>query len=123
MFTGRVRSAFAAAEAEGISFPSVARGYVLLRFAKVAPDRKAVILAAARQSYEEKDIAAALRTTYPEGLGASRREHVHAVEATALDQAVLAAERSQAGGILAGTVRKGQRAEVVVLMGEMDTAR
>ena len=50
VFTGRVRAAFAAAEAEGISFPSVARGYLLLRFAKVAPDRKTVILAAARQS-------------------------------------------------------------------------
>lgn len=82
VFTGRVRSAFATAEAEGINSPSVARGYLLLRFAKIAPERKAVVLAAARQSYEEKDIAASLRTTYPEGLGATRREHVHAVEAS-----------------------------------------
>ena len=98
-FTGKVRAAFAAAEAEGISFPSVARGYMLLRFAKVSAERRAVILAAARQSYEERDVAAALRTTYPEGLGSGAPRGVHAVEMETVEegddgmtQAVLAAE-------------------------------
>ena len=46
----------------------MALGY-MLRFAKVSAERRAVILAAARQSYEERDVAAALRTAHPEGLG------------------------------------------------------
>eukprot|EP00435_Cladocopium_sp_Y103_P015753 s1700_g3.t2 len=68
VFTGKVKSAFSAAEAEGVKFPDVARGYLLMRFAKLGADKKAVVLAAARQSYNEADVAAALRTTYPEGL-------------------------------------------------------
>lgn len=68
VFTGKVKSAFNAAEAEGVKFPDVARGYLLMRFAKIGPEKKAIVLAAARQSYAENDIAAALRTTYPEGL-------------------------------------------------------
>lgn len=71
-FTGKVRTAFQQAEAEGIRFPSVARGYMVLRFAKLTPERRAVVLAAARRSYEETDIVAALRTTYPEGLHQGR---------------------------------------------------
>ena len=67
-YTGKARAAFAAAETEGVKFPSVARGYLLLRFAKLSQEKKAVVMAAARQSYDEKDVAAALRTTYPEGL-------------------------------------------------------
>ena len=57
---------------KGIRFPSVAKGYMVLRFAKLTPERKAVVLAAARRSYEEQDIMAALRTTCPEGLHQSR---------------------------------------------------
>ena len=34
-FTGKVKSAFSAAEAEGIRFPSVARGYMVLTFRQV----------------------------------------------------------------------------------------
>lgn len=71
-FTGKVRAAFQQAEAEGIRFPSVARGYMVLRFAKLTPERRAVVLAAARRSYDENDIVAALRTTYPEGLHQGR---------------------------------------------------
>ena len=67
-FTGKVKSAFSAAEAEGIRFPSVARGYMVLRFARLSAEKKAVVLAASRRSYEEADIMAALRTTYPDGL-------------------------------------------------------
>ena len=90
-FTGKVRAAFAATEAEGIPFPSAARGYMLLRFAKVTLEKRTVILAAARQSYEERS----LRMTYPD-----QPRGVHAMGA-ALDaeeadegftQAVLAAE-------------------------------
>lgn len=67
-FTGKVKSAFSAAEAEGIRFPSVARGYMVLRFARLSAEKKAVVLAASRRSYEEADVMAALRTTYPDGL-------------------------------------------------------
>ena len=83
-YTGKARAAFSAAEAEGVRLPSVARGYLLLRFAKLPQDKKAVVMAAARQSYEsyeEQDIAAALRTTYPEGLYSGRSgSHVATVE-------------------------------------------
>ena len=68
VFTGKVKSAFSAAEAEGVTFPDVAKGYLLMRFAKLGPEKRAVVLAASRQSYNEADIASALRTTYPEGL-------------------------------------------------------
>ena len=67
-FTGKARAAFTAAEAEGVKLPSVAKGYLLLRFSRLPSDKKAVVMAAARQSYEEADIAAALRTTYPDNL-------------------------------------------------------
>ena len=74
-FTGKARAAFTAAEAEGVKLPSVAKGYLLLRFSRLPSDKKAVVMAAARQSYEEMDIAAALRTTYPDNLWASSRSH------------------------------------------------
>jgi hypothetical protein len=66
LYCGRIRDAFSAAEAEGISFPPVARGHTLLRAAKLTPEKKAIILAASRRSYEENDVAAAMRTTYPD---------------------------------------------------------
>ena len=68
VFTGKARAAFSAAEAEGVKFPDVARGCLLMRFAKLSHERKAVVLAASRQSYAESDVATAMRTTYPEGL-------------------------------------------------------
>lgn len=79
-YTGKARAAFSAAEAEGVRFPSVARGYLLLRFSRLPAEKKAVVMAAARQSYEEQDVAAALRTTYPEGLHVRQGSHVNAVE-------------------------------------------
>lgn len=72
VFTGKVKSAFSAAEEEGIKFPDVAKGYLLMRFAKLTSDKRAVVLAASRQSYGEADVASALRTTYPEGLYSGR---------------------------------------------------
>ena len=80
-FTGKARAAFTAAEAEGVKLPSVAKGYLLLRFSRLPSDKKAVVMAAARQSYEEADIAAALRTTYPDNLWANAKAHpVHVVD-------------------------------------------
>lgn len=38
VYTGKARAAFAAAEAEGVVFPEVARGYLLLRFANLEPN-------------------------------------------------------------------------------------
>lgn len=67
-YTGKARSAFLAAETEGVKFPDVARGYLLMRFARLSSEKKAIVLAASRQSYAEADVAAALRTTFPEGL-------------------------------------------------------
>ena len=78
-YTGKAQAAFSAAEAEGVRLPSVARGYMLLRNARLPQDKKAVVMAAARQSYEELDIAAAVRTTYPEGLYSGRQGHHAAV--------------------------------------------
>ena len=80
-FTGKARAAFTAAEAEGVKLPSVAKGYLLLRFSRLPSDKKAVVMAAARQSYEEADIAAALRTTYPDNLWTNAKAHpVHVVD-------------------------------------------
>ncbi|CAE8643680.1 unnamed protein product, partial [Polarella glacialis] len=78
-FTGRVREAFNSTEAEGIVFPSVARGYMLLRAGKLSRDKRAVVLAASRRSYEELDIASAMRTTYPDRLFESNKYPAHYV--------------------------------------------
>ena len=56
-----------------MKLPSVAKGYLLLRFSRLPADKKAVVMAAARQSYEETDVAAALRTTYPDNLWTTSR--------------------------------------------------
>ncbi|CAE8638132.1 unnamed protein product [Polarella glacialis] len=79
IFTGRVREAFNSTEAEGIVFPSVARGYMLLRAGKLSRDKRAVVLAASRRSYEELDIASAMRTTYPDRLFESNKYPAHYV--------------------------------------------
>ena len=73
VYTGKARAAFSAAEAEGVKFPDTARGYLVLRFARLAPEKKAIVLAAARGSYNETDISAALRTTFPDHLYAGRQ--------------------------------------------------
>ena len=88
VYTGSVRAAFTAAAAEGVKFPPIARGYLLLRFAKLAPEKKAVVMAAARQSYLENDIASALRTTYPEGLFSGRHSNVAQVDALITEEAI-----------------------------------
>ena len=72
VYTGKARAAFSAAEAEGVKFPDTARGYLVLRFARLPLDKKAIVLAAARGSYNENDISAALRTTFPDHLYAGR---------------------------------------------------
>lgn len=64
-YTGRARMIFTQAEKEGISVPSVARGYLVLKGMGLTRDQRAVVLAAARKSYEEADINAALRIAYP----------------------------------------------------------
>jgi len=74
VYTGKARAAFSAAEAEGVKFPDVARGYLLMRFARLSAEKRAVVLAASRQSYAEQDIAAALRTTYPDNLYSGRQQ-------------------------------------------------
>ena len=73
VYTGKARAAFSAAEAEGVKFPDTARGYLVLRFARLSPEKKAIVLAAARGSYNESDVAAALRTTFPDHLYAGRQ--------------------------------------------------
>eukprot|EP00959_Pyramimonas_sp_CCMP1952_P457619 9475253-Pyramimonas_sp.AAC.1 len=45
----------------------MARGYLLLLGVHLAPQNLAVVLAASGRSYKEKDVAMALRTTYPNG--------------------------------------------------------
>ena len=100
-FTGKVKSAFSAAEAEGIRFPSVARGYMVLRFARLNVEKKAVVLAASRRSYEEVDIMAALRTTYPDGLYQGRSS-VNFTETGETEDYVESDEMVMLAGELAG---------------------
>lgn len=82
-YTGRCNEAFDKAEREGIPLPSLARGYIMLRGCRLTPERKAIVLAASRRrrSYEENEVATALRTTFPvlptDGRGPA---YVHAVE-------------------------------------------
>ena len=73
VYTGKARAAFSAAEAEGVKFPDTARGYLVLRFARLTLEKKAIVLAAARGSYNENDISAALRATFPDHLYAGRQ--------------------------------------------------
>ena len=82
VYTGKARAAFSSAEAEGVKFPDTARGYLVLRFARLSPEKKAIVLAAARGSYNENDISAALRTTFPDHLYAARQSanHVNVAE-------------------------------------------
>ncbi len=82
VYTGKARAAFSAAEAEGVKFPDTARGYLVLRFARLTLEKKAIVLAAARGSYNENDISAALRTTFPDNLYVGRQaaNHVNVAE-------------------------------------------
>lgn len=40
VFTGKAKSAFSAAEAEGVKFPDVAKGYFLMRSAKLSAEER-----------------------------------------------------------------------------------
>ena len=78
-YTGRCRELFEKAAREGIELPDVARGYLMLRGARLGPERKAVVLAAAGQSYTERNVARALRSTFPINLGVTK-EFVHVMD-------------------------------------------
>ena len=51
----------------------------MLRGARLGPERKATVLAAARQSYTERNVAQALRSTFPINLGVTK-EFVHVMD-------------------------------------------
>ena len=74
-FTGRCKEVFDVAEREGIPFPSVAKGYMVLRGARLTLDRKAVVLASSRKSYELNDIASSLRSTFPTMIHEGGKHH------------------------------------------------
>ena len=78
-YTGRCRELFEKAAREGIELPDVARGYLMLRGARLGPERKAIVLAAAGQSYTERNVAQALRSTFPVNLGVTK-EFVHVMD-------------------------------------------
>ena len=78
-YTGRCRELFEKAAREGIELPDVARGYLMLRGARLGPERKAIVLAAAGQSYTERKFALALRSTFPINLGVTK-EFVHVMD-------------------------------------------
>ena len=78
-YTGRCRELFEKAAREGIELPDVARGYLILRGARLGPERKAIVLAAAGQSYTERNVAQALRSTFPVNLGVTK-EFVHVMD-------------------------------------------
>ena len=71
-YTGRCRELFEKAAREGIELPDVARGYLMLRGARWGPECKAVVLAAAGQSYTERNVTQALRSTFPINLGMTK---------------------------------------------------
>ena len=62
-----------------IELPDVARGYLMLRGARLGPERKTIVLAAAGQSYTERNVAQALRSTFPINLGVTE-EFVHVMD-------------------------------------------
>lgn len=64
-YTGRCNETFDKAEREGIPLPSLVRGYIMLRGCRLSREQKAIVLAASRRSYEENEVATALRTTFP----------------------------------------------------------
>ena len=68
-YTGRCRELFEKAAREGIELPDVARGFLMLRGARLGLERKAIVLAAAGKSYLERNVAQALRSTFPINLG------------------------------------------------------
>ena len=70
-YTGRCRELFEKAAREGIELPDVARGYLMLRGARLGPEREAIVLAAG-QSYTERNVAQALRSTFPINLGVTK---------------------------------------------------
>ena len=78
-YTGRCRELFEKAAREGIKLPDVARGYLMLRGAPLGLERKAIVLAAAGQSYTERNVAQALRSTFPINLGVTK-EFVHVMD-------------------------------------------
>ena len=78
-YTGRCRELFERAAREGIELPDVARGYLMLRGARLGPERKAIVLAAAGQSYTERNVAQALRSTFTVNLGVTK-EFVHVMD-------------------------------------------
>ena len=78
-YTGRCRELFEKAAREGIELPDVARGHLMLRGALLGPERKAIVLAAAGQSYTERNVAQALRCTFPVILGGTK-EFVHVMD-------------------------------------------
>ena len=59
-YTGRCREPFEKAAREGIELSDVARGYLMLRGARLGPERKALVLAAAGQSHTARNVAQAL---------------------------------------------------------------
>ena len=78
-YAGRCRELFEKAEREGIELPDVARGYLILLGARLGPERKAIVLVAAGQSYTERNVAQALRSTFPINLGVTK-EFVHVMD-------------------------------------------
>ena len=79
VYTGRCRELFQRAAREGIELPDVAQGYLMLRGARMGAERKAIVLAAAGQSYTERNVAEALRSTCPINLGVTK-EFVHVMD-------------------------------------------
>ena len=78
-YTGRCRELFEKAAREGIELPDVARGYLMLRGARLGPELKAIVLAVAGQSYTERNVAQALRSTFLVNLGVTK-EFVHVMD-------------------------------------------
>ena len=78
-YTGRGREIFEKAAREGIAYPEVARRYLMLRGARLEPERKAIVVAAAGQSHAQQNNAFALRATSPHNV-ATTKEFVHVLD-------------------------------------------
>ena len=84
-YTGRARTLFQRARKEEIDLPDVAKGFLVLRGAKLGPSGRAVVLAASQRKWGFEEICQAIRTTYPGTISERGGAGAHVVDAWSLD--------------------------------------
>ncbi len=113
VYVGRAKEAFDRAAREGVNFPSVARGFLLLRGARLSPERRAVVLSAAHRSYEEQEVSAAMRQTYPQYLHDPRTPINFAEAAEDMNEPEEDYEEQEIDALIAGTFEAAEEDDVI----------